>query len=291
MPELTLRAKARDPGALLAGLFVAACWGSLAVVAGAGLWVLGDLLVRGMGSLTPGFLFGSPSDGGRAGGVRPMIVSTAMAMAVCVAVTAPAGLLASVWLSEFSSTSGRKGAAVRVSLDVLAGVPSIVFGLFGYAFFCVALGLGPSVLAGGLTLACMVLPLMIRLSEQSLRAVPLSVRQAADGLALSRWATLRRAVLPAAMPGVIAATMLSLARALSETAALLFTAGYVMRTPGSLGDPGRVLSVHIYDLAMNVPGGDANAYASALVLVAALLLVAAGGAALAGRRADFRRGL
>ncbi len=291
MPEFTLNAKTRDHGDLFAGLFVAACWVAMAVVSGAGLWVLGDLLYRGMGSLTPGFVFGSPSDAGRSGGVRPMIVSTGLAMAVCVSIVAPAGLLASVWLSEFSFERGRVGSAVRVSLDVLAGVPSIVFGLFGYAFFCVTLGLGPSVLAGGLTLACMVLPLMIRLSEQSLRSVPVSVRQAADGLALSRWATLRRAVLPVAMPGLISATMLSLARALSETAALLFTAGYVMRTPVSLGDPGRVLSVHIYDLAMNVPGGDANAYASALVLVAALLLVAAGGAALAGRRADFRRGL
>ncbi|TVS07176.1 MAG: phosphate ABC transporter permease PstA [Phycisphaerales bacterium] len=291
MHDLALTAKARDPASLAAVLFVAACWGALAVVSGAGLWVLGDLLLRGMASLTPAFLLGSPADGGRAGGIWPMIVSTAMAMAVCVAIVAPVGLLASIWLSEFSTRGGRTGAAVRVSLDVLAGVPSIVFGLFGYAFFCVALGLGPSVLAGGLTLACMVLPLMIRLSEQSLRAVPVSVRQAAEGLALSRWATLRRAVLPAAMPGVISGTMLSLARALSETAALLFTAGYVMRTPGSLDDPGRVLSVHIYDLAMNVPGGDTNAYASALVLVVALLLVAAGGAALAARRAEFRRGL
>jgi len=175
------------------------------------------------------------------------------------------------------------GRWIRRSLDVLAGVPSIVFGLFGNAFFCVVLGMGFSILSGGLTLACMVLPILIRSAEQGLRAVPQAQRRAAAGVGLSRGAIVWRIVLPTATPAVLVGVVLGIGRALAETAALIFTSGYVDRMPRSLSDSGRALSIHIYDLAMNIPGGDGNAYASALVLVA-LLVVINLAASLAARR-------
>jgi phosphate transport system permease protein len=152
-------------------------------------------------------------------------------------------------------------------LDVLGGVPSIVFGLFGNRFFCVELGMGFSILSGGLTLACMVLPLFVRAAEQALRACPMTYRQAATALDISRWGFIRRVLLPFALPGIAVGLILSAGRALAETAVLLFTAGYVTRWPETWLDSGRTLAVHIYDLAMNVAGGTAPAAATALVLL------------------------
>ena len=238
-------------------------------------WIVGDVGMRGARAMSWSFLAEAPSRAGRDGGIAPILYSTLLVMLVCMAVVLPMGLSAAVGLSEYLRRGGRLAGVIRVGLDVLAGTPSIAFGLFGNAFFCVFLGMRVSVLAGGLTLACMVLPLFVRLAEQSLRAVPGETRVAIDAVAMSRSTSLFRVILPSALPGITAAAGLSLSRALAETAALLFTSGYVMRTPGTLLDPGRVLSVHIFDLSMNVAGGDANAYASALVLTAALLAVSA----------------
>jgi phosphate transport system permease protein len=140
-------------------------------------------------------------------------------------------------------------------------------------FFCIALGMGYSIMSGGLTLACMVLPILIRTTEQAILAVPDDYRHAAAGLGLSRTTTLFRVILPAAAPGMAAGLVLSVGRALAETAALIFTAGYVTRMPESLQDSGRSMSVHIYDLALNVPGGSSQAYATAAVLVVLLLII------------------
>ena len=159
------------------------------------------------------------------------------------------------------------------SLHRSSGVPSIVFGLFGNAFFCKTLGLGFSILSGGLTLACMVLPILIRSTEEGFRAVPTGYRLSAAALGLSRTTTLFHLLLPAAVPGLLVGLVLGMGRAIAETAALIFTSGYVDRMPESLLDSGRALSIHIFDLSMNVSGGDANAYASALVLIVLLLAI------------------
>lgn len=238
------------------------------------LWMMADLVTRGGSSVSLEFLTESPARAGREGGIAPILLSTLLVMLVCAVVVLPLGLAAAIGLAEFMQQTGWRGRFLRVGLDVLAGTPSIVFGMFGYAFFCVALGLGVSIASGGLTLAIMVLPLFVRLAEQSLRGVPEDVRRALDALAISRTRATVRVVLPVAMPGVVAAAGLALARALAETAAVLFTCGYAMRMPGSLLDPGRTLSVHVFDLAMNVPGGDGMAYATALTLVAMLLVFA-----------------
>jgi phosphate transport system permease protein len=150
-------------------------------------------------------------------------------------------------------------------------VPTIVFGLFGMAFFCETLRLGWSILAGGLTLACMILPTLICSAEEALLAVPKTLREAAAALALPRTTTLRTLILPAAMPGITAGVLLGIGRAAAETAAVMFTAGAAIRMPDSLFASARSLSYHVYLLAIEVPGGQSRAYASGAVLVSLLL--------------------
>ncbi|MCB9547816.1 MAG: phosphate ABC transporter permease PstA [Myxococcales bacterium] len=257
--------------------------GAALAVLGAFAWILGDLLVAGLGQVDWAFLTAPPQDAGRAGGVGPILASTGILLAICLVVAVPLGLGAAIFLAEFTPAEGRLGRLVRRSLDVLAGVPSIVFGLFGNVLFCKTLGLGFSLLSGGLTLACMALPLIIRTAEASLRAVPPGLRQSAVALGMSRTSVVRHLLLPAAAPGLLAGFVLGVGRALAETAALIFTSGYVDRLPESILDSGRALSVHIYDLSMNVPGGDHRAAASALVLVVALLAINGASALAMGR--------
>jgi phosphate transport system permease protein len=248
-------------------------WGAAALVTAVFLWLLSDIVRHGLDRISWEFLTTAPRSAGRAGGIGPILVSTVLILAVCMAVSLPLGVGTAVLLAEFTSGESGFGRVVRRSLDVLAGVPSIVFGLFGNIFFCQVLGLGFSILAGGLTLACMVLPILIRSTEEGFRSVPSDYRLSAAALGLSRTTTLTHLLLPAAMPGLLVGLVLGVGRALAETAALIFTSGYVDRMPESLFDSGRALSIHIFDLSMNVAGGDKSAYGSALLLVTLLLII------------------
>ncbi len=247
--------------------------GAAACVAMTFLWLVFDVFWSGLPFLSFDFLVDVPSSAGRRGGIGPILVSTLLILGVCMVVSLPLGLGAALFLSEYTSENTTSSRLVRYSLDILAGVPSIVFGLFGNAFFCIYLGMGFSILSGGLTLACMVLPLLIRSAEEGLRSVPDEYRAGAAALALSHTRALFQIILPSALPGIMVGLVLGLGRAIAETAALIFTSGYVDRFPDSLMDSGRALSIHIYDLSMNVPGGNNNAYASATVLLALLLCI------------------
>ncbi|MCG6158120.1 phosphate ABC transporter permease PstA [Rubinisphaera margarita] len=260
------RRSAPHPAAMVTGV-------AALVVAGMFGWILTDILYHGLTQLSWAFLTSEPQDAGRQGGISTILLSTLMILAITLVIVVPVSLSTAVGLAERRSRSVRFDRITRRSLDVLAACPSIVFGLFGNAFFCIYLGMGYSILAGGLTLACMVLPLLIRTSEQAIRAVPDDYRYAAASLGMSRWTTLFRVVLPAALPAMAAGLVLSIGRALSETAALIFTSGYVTRSPESLFDSGRAMSVHIYDLAMNVPGGNPRAYATAATLLIVLFVI------------------
>lgn len=246
-------------------------WAVVLNVIGIFAWIVGDIIWHGIGQINWEFLTTAPRNAGREGGIAPILVSTLLILGVCLAVAVPLGVGTAILLAEFTASKNGFGWLVRRSLDVLAGVPSIVFGLFGNAFFAKTLGLGFSILSGGLTLACMVLPILIRSAEAGLRGVPNEYRLGAAALGLSRTTTLRSLLLPAAMPGLLAGLILGIGRAIAETAALIFTSGYVDRMPTSLLDSGRSLSIHIFDLSMNISGGDANAYGSAFVLIALLL--------------------
>jgi phosphate transport system permease protein len=258
-------------------------WSAALLVTLSLLWLIGSVAWHGMGRLSIGFLLSPPRDAGLGGGIGPILVSTLILLAIALAVAVPIGLGTALLLAEFTRRGGRFSRGVRLSLDVLAGVPSIVFGLFGNAFFSIWLGLGFSLLSGGLTLACMVLPLFIRAAEEGFRSVPDEYRHAAAALGISRASIIRHVLLPAATPGIVVGLVLGIGRAAAETAALIFTSGYVDRMPESLLDSGRALALHIFDLAMNVPGGDANAHASTLVLIGLVLVVNAVATAVALR--------
>jgi len=236
-------------------------------------YLLFDITTNGISRIQFSFFYDTPVNAGRQGGIAPMLISTFIILGLCLAIALPIGLASAIYLAEYTSENQGFSRFVRRSLNIIAGVPSIVMGLFGYAFFVIALQLGFSLLSGALTLACMVLPLLIRSIEDSLRAIPQSYRLNAHALGLSQWRIIFQVLLPIASSGILLAVILSIGRAMAETAALLYTSGYVMRTPDSVMDSGRSLSVHIFDLSMNVPGGEQSAYASALTLIVLLLVI------------------
>lgn len=269
-------------------VFSCSIWAMALLIVCVFIALMGDLIWRGVAHLSWNFLSSEPIKAGRQGGIGPILVSTALILGVALVAAVPLGLGAAVWLAEYTQHSHRSAHYVRLSLDVLAGVPSIVFGLFGNAFFCVFLGLGFSILAGGLTLACMILPIFIRTTEAGLSSVDPHWRLGGAALGMSRASVLWHVLLPSAAPAITAGLVLGIGRATAETAAVIFTSGYVDRMPESLLDSGRALAVHIYDLSMNVSGGDAAAYASALVLIVLIILINVG-ASLLGERWLSRR--
>lgn len=248
-------------------------YSAIVCVSGVFLWILFDLIRGGSMLLSWQFLTDVPRDAGRAGGISSILASTLLVLLIALLAALPISWATAVMLTEFVPAESPFGRWVRYSLQILACVPSIIFGLFGYAFFSLYLGLGFSILSGGLTLACMLLPILVSTAEAGLRAVPESYRLSAVALGMSRAATLFHVLLPVAAPAWAAGLLLGIGRAAAETAALMFTSGYVDRMPESLLDSGRVLALHIFDLSMNVPGGDAPAFASALVLILLLLVI------------------
>jgi phosphate transport system permease protein len=235
------------------------------------IFIIVDISIKGLPQVTPLFLFQDPQDMGRSGGIFATIVATAYITALAILIASPLGVGTAIYLTEYT----REGVATRIirfGAECLAGVPSIILGLFGFVLFVMELGFGWSILSGGLTLAIMVLPIIIRTSEEAIKAVPQEYRLACYSLGLSQWQTITRIVLPAALPGITTGVMLSVGRSLGETAVLLFTAGAALRTPLTIFDSGRTMAVHFYILAregISMP----NAYGTAAVLVISILLI------------------
>jgi phosphate transport system permease protein len=232
-------------------------------------FILAFILVHGLPHVTWSFLSQSPTSMGREGGIFPMILGTLIVAGLAVLLAAPIGVATAVYLTEYTR-AGRLTAVIRFGADCLAGVPSIIFGLFGFVFFAIALRMGLSVLSGSLTLALMVLPTIIRTSEEAIRAVPNSYREVSWGLGGTRWQTVFYVVLRAALPGIATGIVLSIGRSISETAAVMLTAGSALRLPRSLFDSSRTLALHFYLLSregISMP----NAYATASVLIIAIL--------------------
>jgi len=228
---------------------------------------LADIVIHGLPAISWEFSSENPSDAGRSGGIASILVSTALIVGVSRAAAVPLAFGTALLLSEYLSPTSIAASFIRGSLDILAGVPSVVFGLFGLALLCRYLELGYSILAGGLTLACMILPTLTRTMCAAFEALGNQYRIAGSALGMSRAAVLLNVSLPLALPAITAGIVLGLTRALAETAVLLFTSGYADRMPASLHDSGRSMSLHIYELATNVPGGESAAYGSALVLI------------------------
>ena len=234
-------------------------------------FIIVDISVKGLPQVTPGFLLQDPTDMGRHGGIFSTIVATAYVTILAILLASPLGVGSAIYLTEYTR-EGWITRIIRFGAECLAGVPSIILGLFGFVLFVMKLGFGWSILSGGLTLAVMVLPIIIRTSEEAIKAVPLEYRQVCYSLGLSKWQTITRIVLPSALPGISTGIMLSVGRSLGETAVLLFTAGAALRTPVSLFDSGRTMAVHFYILAregISMP----NAYGTAAILMISILLI------------------
>jgi phosphate transport system permease protein len=249
----------------------AALWGATGLTVGVLIFIIVFVMRRGLGAISWSFLTEAPRRSGAEGGIFPTIVSTLYVTLAAVLVATPLGLGAAIYLAEYTK-EGRLSGIIRRGTESLAGIPSIIFGLFGFAFFVTALGMGWSILSGGLTLGAMILPTVIRTSEEALRAVPREYRHVAQSLGASKWDAIRTVVLPVAAPGVMTGIVLGIGRAVSETAAVIFTAGVALRTPTSLFDSARTMSVHFYTLTMEGIS-DEKAYGTAAVLVVVILAI------------------
>ena len=212
------------------------------------LLILLKVLSEGLPSLGLRFFFDSPKEMGREGGILPMIVGTAALTAVALAVATPLGIGTAIFLREYTR-EGRISRMIRFGTDCLAGVPSIIFGLFGFVFFVIYLKMGWSILSGGLTLAAMILPTIISTSEEAIKAIPEKYREVSYSLGGTKWQTVIHTILPSALPGIFTGIILSIGRSIGETAALVLTAGSSLLMPTSLFSPVRTMSVHFYILA------------------------------------------
>ncbi|MDQ7793553.1 MAG: phosphate ABC transporter permease PstA [bacterium] len=225
----------------------------------------------GAAHITPSFLFTSPRSMGREGGIAAPLAATVLLLGVALAVAAPVGIGTAIWLTEYLRQRWLV-AFITFATESLAGVPSIVFGLFGFAVFVLRFRMGWSVWSGGLTLALMILPTIVRTAQEALRAVPPGYREGALALGATRWQALTRMLLPAAWPGIATGMILSVGRAVGETAAVLLTAGSALGMPRHLGDPARSLAVHLYILAAEGISLE-KAYATGTVLIILIVLV------------------
>ena len=233
--------------------------------------IIGYILWNGLPQFSLEFIFGNPVGSGESGGIWPMIVSTFYVTFIALIVATPLGVLAAIWLAEYAGESNLVK-AIRFAAETLASIPSIVFGLFGLTFFVVFLQMGFSVLSGGLTLALMAIPTILRTAEVSIEAVPQSYKEGSLALGASKWQTIYRVVIPAAIPGITTGIILGMARAIEETAAILYTVGAALAIPMSIWDPARPLPLHLYILAtegVSLP----NAYGTAAVLVLIILII------------------
>ena len=231
------------------------------------------IIQKGLPAITWEFLFDIPRQGMRAGGIFPAIVGTFYLVSGAILFALPVGLLAAIYLAEYAKQNFLSR-LIKLSIVNLAGVPSVVYGLFGLSLFVVFLGFGASILSGSLTLGIMILPIIITSSQESLESVPDSFRETSLSLGASRWQTIRHVVLPNAIPGIITGTILGLGRAAGETAPILFTAAafYLPQLPSSIFDQVMALPYHLYVISTQVPNvAEKTRYGTALVLLVLVL--------------------
>ncbi len=232
--------------------------------------IVGYILIMGIPNITPGlFEWKYTSDNVS---FMPALIDTVLAILLTLVIAVPLGVMSAIYLVEYTSRGNKFVKVVRVTAETLSGIPSIVYGLFGMLFFVTFLGWGLSLLSGCLTLAIMVLPTIMRSTEEALQAVPDSYREGSFGLGAGRLHTVFKVVLPPAIPGIFGGIILSIGRIVGESAALIFTAGTVAQIPGSALEPIRTMAVHMYVLScegLHV----SEAYATAAVLLVIVLLI------------------
>ncbi len=252
-------------------IVTALLWLVAACTVGILVFIVWFILERGIPVITWEFLTGSPRDMGREGGILPIIVGTVYVTLVSVLIAGPLGVGTAVYLAEYTR-EGRLTRVIRFGADCLAGIPSIIYGLFGFVFFVIYLELGWSIISGGLTLALMILPTVIRTSEEAIRAVPENLREVAYGLGSTKSQMVTTVVLPGALPGIVTGLVLGLGRSISETATVMLTAGASLRFPMSPFDSARTMAYHFYILVREGISAD-KAYGTAAILILVILVI------------------
>ncbi|MHC1695012.1 MAG: phosphate ABC transporter permease PstA [Eubacteriales bacterium] len=263
--KLTLRQRLasykRNPvSAVLLGVTVLAAAISVLML----LFIVIYILVMGIPHLKPELFAWSYNSVNAS--LTPALINTLIITLMSLVIAAPIGIFAAVFLTEYASRGSRVVKVIRTTAETLAGIPSIVYGLFGLLFFVNTLGWGLSILSGACTLSIMILPVIIRTSEEAIKAVPDTFREGSFGLGAGRLRTVYKVILPSAIPGILAGIILATGRIVGETAALIYTAGTVADTPKNLLSSGRTLSVHMWALSNEGLHTD-KAYATAVVLL------------------------
>ncbi|QNB48424.1 phosphate ABC transporter permease PstA [Thermanaerosceptrum fracticalcis] len=236
--------------------------------------ILGYIFMNGMHKITWEFLTTEPENMGAKGGIYSTIISTVIFTFVTLLIAVPIGIAAAVYLSEYTKKSWATK-IIRFGTEALGGIPSIVFGLFGFAFFVIILKPitgGWSLASGALTGACMIFPTLIRTTEEAIKAVPNSYREGSYALGATKWQTVSRVVIPTALPGILTGVILGIGRIVGETAALLLTLGGSLYIPTKLTDPASTMSMHLYKVAMEVGAMD-MAFGTASVLIITVFLI------------------
>lgn len=249
-----------------------AVWGGGFVTVLIMLIVVGYVLIQGIPSISLDFLLTAPKGGlSGEGGISTVIVTTLYLVGVTVIILVPIGLGGAVYLAEYAPAN-RFTRLIRYGVETLSGVPSILFGLFGFALFVTVLHFNFSILSGALTLVCLLLPTMIRTCEEAIRSVPQGHREAALALGATKWQMVSQVLLPAALPGIVTGIILCIGRAIEETACLYVTLGGSSAMPSSLLSGGRTLSLHVFYLAMETRAFD-KAMATGAVLIIVIILI------------------
>lgn len=229
------------------------------------------ILKNGLPVLNYQFLTTNPSDMGKSGGIYSTIIGTIALTLGAILIATPLGVGTAIYLTEYTLES-KVTRIIRFGSECLAGIPSIIFGLFGFILFVTRLKFGWSILSGSLTLAFMILPTIIRTSEEAIKSVPYNLREVSFSLGGTKWQTVTKVVLPSALPGIVTGIILSVGRSISETAAVIFTAGSALHIPTSIFSSSRTMAVHFYILAregISMP----NAYGTAAVLIITILII------------------
>lgn len=255
-------------------IMVSILWGNALLTLAILAMILIYILSRGLRMISLEFLLKSPAQMGAAGGIFPAILGTVYFVIVTMAMALPIGISSAVYLEEYSRRSPWVG-AVRFGVNVLSAIPSIIYGLFGFAFFVTKLKPltgGWSIISGALTGAIMILPVLVRTTEEAIRALPKSYEEGSLALGATKWQTVTRVILPSAMPGIVTGAILGIGRIVGETAALILTLGGSTLVPSSLFDPARTLAMHIYLVAMEVGAMD-MAFGTAAVLILTILIL------------------
>lgn len=257
----------KHPGSLV--LFLLVCLSAVLTV-GVLLVLVVYILIRGIPNLTPS-LFALQYNSENVS-MLPAIINTVTMTLLSLLFAVPIGVCSAIYLVEYAKRGNRLVAVIRVTAETLSGIPSIVYGLFGYLIFVIACGFSYSMLSGALTLSIMILPTIMRTTEEALKSVPDSYREGSFGLGAGRLRTVFKIVLPSAMPGILSGVILAIGRIVGETAALIYTSGTVAGIPSSLLASGRTLSVHMYALLSEGLYTE-QAYATAVILLLMVLLI------------------